>query len=498
MYHIATMNPEARKWLPWSILALLALVGAGVAIWRNTGFAARSVMPDVVVHADLSAVEPAIRNVIERATEAARQHPQDARRRADLAMALHANGLAASAQPVYEQAIALETDRARLARLWYLHAAACAEDVRMDLALHSIEQSIEYESSHGPSYWQRGLWLLDDDCPEDAEAAFQEALRLEADSVPAEVGLARVHLRRGEYQQAAARLEQALRRSPMNESYIQQLLGASHRGMGVEQYQDHAAGRVSAAAPMWPTPWIEELSAWRVGYRAALDSANQQISMRRFAEAIPHIERILAERPNDILALNYYSMALAGLGRQHDAFGALGRAIVADPDSAMTHVRLSQMYEQTDLEKCTHHAKEAVRCNPNSGYQYRQLGRAYGLANRPADAADALARAVNHGAHDSETRLLLGRMLNESGRPAEAERVLRQAIVLAPESAGLCVALARACAEQGRFDEAISWLDRGRALNPQEVAIPFVSQRISEMQTKAPKGRDSRPVGTTP
>lgn len=138
---------------------------------------------------------------------------------------------------------------------------------------------------------------------DEAAAAYQEALRLDPDSVEALQGLARVRLAQGHFDEALARLAEALRIEPC--------------AAGCASLGDLLAER---------TRRLEAIVWFKKGL--ALDPANVSLHYRlglalveegRFAEAVGHLWTVLAADPHNLRARCGLARALAQMNKREEA-----------------------------------------------------------------------------------------------------------------------------------------------------------------------------------
>ncbi len=146
----------------------------------------------------------------------------------------------------------------------------------------------------------------------------------------------------------------------------------------------------------------------------------------------------------------------------------------------------------------------AVRVNPGSWYAHGQLGTAWYLAGRPAEAVPLLARSVALNPHHADTRVNLGQALLDCGRHEEAEPVLRSAVSLAPTQANARNSLAVALLRRNAWEEAEAEartalrLDASHPLAMTNLALAQSGQGLQEEAlAQAQKAADAHPrIGT--
>lgn len=120
------------------------------------------------------------------------------------------------------------------------------------------------------------------------------------------------------------------------------------------------------------------------------------VERSQFETAIVHLERSIETVPTRSRPYVFAGIALAQLGRQHEAAASFARAIELDPANGLAHLNLGILLAQTgEMERATPLFEEAVRLNPNR-----------------IDALEALARARLTKGQAEEARKLLTRALS--------------------------------------------------------------------------------------
>jgi tetratricopeptide (TPR) repeat protein len=466
----------------WLMLLALSGVGACIALILVSRGSPHEYI-SIVQRLDSANLDPSVWRLVERSAADVREKPRKGASHAEFARNCQANGLVECAEPAYRAAIRIEAKSQR-AVLWHQLALLQNEQGETEAALESMKQSIALYQTHAPSHWLCGFWHLDLYEPEEAEQSFARAMKIDPTATAPIVGLARLRLREGRHNEAAELLQTTLSgsTSPPNATYIRQLLGVARRNEGQFEQSRLDLLQTRGTVVVWPNEWQSDIDRRRTGYRAAMEHAEWLLAATQYVDAVTVLQRVVEYRPNDPPALNNLASAFMGLNQRNDALEILHRALNTDAEYFPTHLNLSVFYEREEPELSVRHARRAAELNPRSGAAHRQVGRALILADRPAAAAEPLARAVSLGACDWDTRLMLGQVLLHQRQWAEAEHVLLQAIESDPNEPPLLVALARAKAEQGQIDIAVQLVNRASQLNPREPTLQSTVNRIRELQ----------------
>ena len=292
---------------------------------------------------------------------------------------------------------------------------------------------------------------------EDAEISFAAASRVRGDHAGARLGLAKVHLQRGQIDRAATLTEEARELAPDNVSALflmgeirriqldfEAALRAYDRAIEVEPY--HIDARISRAAVL--------------------------TDLGRPADARPDVEFVREINPNHAHAAYLLSLILAALDDAEGADLALreadrlvrgrdavlhrthGPTILLDGAVAFTRGRLNEAYAALD---------DYVRVDPLHVGARKLLATIVIAQGRPAEAIDYLRPALEVTPDDPSLLALLGRALMGDRRYSEAADMLERAARFSDDPS-IRTDLARLRLAAGRRDEAVASLEEGMSL----------------------------------
>lgn len=222
-----------------------------------------------------------------------------------------------------------------------------------------------------------------------------------------------------------------------------------------------AAEKAIALAPDLPEGW-----AARGLLRTAVD--------QDWTGARADMERALALSPSNADALIEYSWLLATLGQLPEAIAALNKATALDPLSSEAWVRLSGFYlgaQRLDLAHKT--AERALAISPEQPRALRNLGFAFLLEGRPAQALAAFARLDASTDTGTEAYRLMGEALahGDLGHGAEAQRALNE-LIGKPYALETSYQIAQIYAWRGDADSAFAWL--GHAYERRDAGLSYL------------------------
>jgi adenylate cyclase len=166
-------------------------------------------------------------------------------------------------------------------------------------------------------------------CPEDGQAAANEAIRLDARLADAHAALGAAHQGQGRYEVGLKACEAALRLDP--ESYEGNRV-AGMCSMALHRYDD-AIRFFEAAAAVVETEFTAASFAPQC-YDAKGDHAGSCAAAKR---ALARVEKVIAAEPDHGRALGYGALALASLGEGERAKEWIERGILVDPNNTILH-----------------------------------------------------------------------------------------------------------------------------------------------------------------
>jgi len=193
------------------------------------------------------------------------------------------------------------------------------------------------------------------------------------------------------------------------------------------------------------------------------------VQQGRFNEAVPMLEKLLAQTPADLKARNLLGIALMSSGRRTDATVQFHKALAIDPrfHPALKNLAINELAMGRDSEAKAH-LEQAARLVPNDAVVHFHLGQIYFREQRYGEAA-AHFEASQKGFPDpyqAGYNLLLARVNNHDDTAAiqGGEQMLAQG----HRKAELHNLLSRAYAQSGRIQEAYDALRTATKIEPRD------------------------------
>ncbi len=111
--------------------------------------------------------------------------------------------------------------------------------------------------------------------------------------------------------------------------------------------------------------------------------------------AVPLLQAILKERPDEQVVLFNLGMALSDLGQLDEAIGCLSRLVKLSPDQADAHISLAvALIRHGETAKGISALEQAIKIDPDNAYAHRNLGAALMRTKRFEEAFASLNQAA--------------------------------------------------------------------------------------------------------
>ena len=430
--------------------------------------------------ASFGTLDPAVSAIVDERLAALRAAPADADNWGTLAMALEANGLTTQARDTYAIGTSTATTMpAAHGRWWYHLARLKSREGDTEAALAAFDQAIQLSPDYVPARWRRGQLLLDRGELDGAAAAFSVAVNLAPRDPAGAVGLARVHLAQGKPSEAAATLEAVLDGAPTLR-YAYQVLATAYRALGRKREAAEAAAAGASGEPAWVDPWLDEVGAFRRGFAAMLKDATALSVEGRYPESIALLERLRTDRPNDRDLLTYLGGVYATAGRSDEARRILEGVLKTSPDDfdATMHLATAHLFagQYDEADRLVERA-QALRLGDGDAVRLR--GVVAWRRQRLDDAERWLAAAAAANPRDAKALGWLGMVRQERGRAGEALAAFREALARDPLLGDALVGGASVAVTTGALDDASRWLARATRVAPSHPQLPEIQRRLA-------------------
>jgi Flp pilus assembly protein TadD len=260
---------------------------------------------------------------------------------------------------------------------------------------------------------ERGLEAIAAGQLDAAEAAFQEARRLQPENAAVYFQLGEIFSRRREYRKAIAHFRQAITLNPRQTEFY----------YGLALLQAQLQRFAEAQQVLKELRHIQEDDA--TSYLLAARIAQEQ---RDYAHAEDLLRRYVQLRPADPEGLWQLGATLIAQHKPEEAESLLKQALDKNPNSAGAHFNLGVLFSrQRDYAQARAHLEVATRLQPQNAEAYYLLGTALARLDDLANAEGAFRQALALDPKKEDAYYALGSLLQRTGRAEEASQVLAQA-----------------------------------------------------------------------
>lgn len=446
---------------------------------------------------DLSGLESAVAAQISEMRSLADKQSADPRAWGDLGQAYLTYGFNDAATDCFTKAAGLDPKDYR----WpYLLGAAQQAAGRLDAAADAFTQALKLAPDAAAGWVHLGEIRLLQGRLDDAETALRKALEVPGTSAAAHSFLGQTALARHDFKAAAEHLEAALAAVP-EATRLHYPLALAYRGLNDRAKAEEHLAKAGQVGLKPPDPLLDGVANLRVGERVALMRGRVAAQAGRYADAAQEFRKALAAQPQSVEARVNLGSVLALSGDRPGAAEQFRDALRLDPANVTAHFNLGSLLPpdearphleavvaaRPDDAEARRLLAQALRDSGHLPEALEQYGKA--IAQAPADETARLGEAetlVRLGRYaDAKRRLdedlkqmptsgllshALARLLaacpDRSIRDGARALALAQAVWQAQPSAAHARTVALALAELGRCDEAAKW--RRTAGDPEE------------------------------
>jgi arylsulfatase A-like enzyme/Tfp pilus assembly protein PilF len=186
-----------------------------------------------------------------------------------------------------------------------------------------------------------------------------------------------------------------------------------------------------------------------------LHDAMFDVEDARYQEAIPLLEKVLAQAPDMPAANMQYGMAQARLRNYGKALDPLKKAVALQPDNGMGHYEYGlALFETGSWKDAAPQFEAAVAKAPRWADAHFSLAAVYARIDRVPEAMSELDTCLSLQPDHYRANLLRGRILSLQGNPSVALPNLEKAAMVQPDSREAHLFLADAYKQLGRLFDA--------------------------------------------
>lgn len=435
--------------------AALAVAGGG-AWWWQAGQAQSRVAIFLPVVPDLGSAPAALRDRIVLTDVRARSRLGAAQGFAALSRMYHANGFLDEARRCYQGLEQLDPTEPR----WlHLHASILAGYGEIEPALELWRKVRELAPDYLPAPLRSGDCLLKANRPQEAAAAYEAVLKLDRDNPYALLGLARLDLKAGRWDQARQRLEQVVSQTNYTLGYdlivsLYERLGLNQRATDIRGMAK-ASGAYRDAADPWLDSLIEDcLDPYRLSLTAGTTAGNGDP-----ATALRLLERAIKVAPEDVSVRFQYGTLLVAQGNLAGAIEPLRLCTELAPDFSDGWAHLSSLQARLgETVAAERTLAQGLKNCPQSPGLHLQYARELVKAGRIGEAIGEFQASIRLRPNEPDAYIELGNVYIRQRRDAEGVAEMRRALEAEPGHPMALSVLAFNAIVTGDEAEAQRWL----------------------------------------
>ncbi|MBC7791389.1 MAG: tetratricopeptide repeat protein [Anaerolineae bacterium] len=163
------------------------------------------------------------------------------------------------------------------------------------------------------------------------------------------------------------------------------------------------------------------------------EAALEALDDEDYAVAEQHLRDIMADEPDDGVALGLLALVVLAQERLDEATELARGAVTTSPESAFTHRALgSVLLARNRFPEALEEAQEAIRLDPEDSDHRALEARAYGAQSRWADALVSASRGLRLDSEHVPSASMRALALRQLGRTAEADAAFDDVAGAAP------------------------------------------------------------------
>lgn len=198
-------------------------------------------------------------------------------------------------------------------------------------------------------------------------------------------------------------------------------------------------------------------------FKEAFERGKLLKDIKRYEEALVHLQRALGIDPNHLEAAMYLAATYSDMGRNEEALAAIDRALAISPDAEWSHLQRSRILAKLlRRDEALAAAKRAVEVAPASAEAHMRVAWCCYQLNRHAEGLDAAKRAVALDPESAVAWGIQGHIARELRLRPLAITSYRRALELDPGDAWLISNYAKVAPQ----DEREGLLRRALAIDP--------------------------------
>lgn len=428
----------ARNKSQWVILAVSILaISAGVIRYASQLLSksdrarqAKVELPEV----DVNGLDPAVLSVILDAQNVVVQLPRSASAWGRLGSVLLAHSFDVQANTCLAKAEELDPGEPR----WPYFQALATMKEDADHAIGKLRRTVQLcgDTPDAPRL-QLAELLLSQDKLDPAQEQFQLSLGHYPGHARAQVGLARIALRKGQLKQSRELLEKALLKAP-NRKEIHTLLAEVCLRLkdNPSAEREQELTRAMPVDPSWHDAFLGEIDSLRTGKQAALSRSAKLMKSGRYQEVVDLMEAATKSYPDSDWAWLTLGTALLQLDKFDQADPALRTAVRLAPENPETHYRLAMgLTMQKKYDEALESLRTTQSLRTDYAPPYYTMGYCLEQKNDLPGAIEAYENAIQRQVDYFEAHVRLAIIQKQQGNLDAARQAATRALEIKPGNA---------------------------------------------------------------
>jgi tetratricopeptide (TPR) repeat protein len=339
----------------------------------------------------------------------------------------------------------------------------------------SPQQTLPAASASPAQLFAEGQSALERGDLDRAAKAFRGVLAADPGDPGAYANLGVVYMRRQQWTQALAMLEEAEKRAPS--------VPGIRLNVGLAHYRQYDFG---AAIPAFQSVVRDQPDSLQARYLLGLC----YFFVDRDADAARTLEPLW---PQESGQMNYlYVLAVsaekAGLNDLQDR--AVARLAEVGQDSAELHLLMGKAdVQRQEYDHALAELQRAAELEPKLPFVHYYLGVAYRRANHLEQAKAEFAKDAALEPDVAFNYDQLGAVCTDLQQNEEAERYFREAVRRDPHLATSYYGLAKIGERQGKYPQALEALERAGAIDPQSASVHYLRGRLLMHMDRRPQAQ---------
>jgi cellulose synthase operon protein C len=316
-------------------------------------------------------------------------------------------------------------------------------------AVNSLQQALKDDPNNAVAHYQLGLAFDLQHNDSRAESEWREATRMRPDLTDAQVALANIELRRGDFDALTQTAQQIIATAPFApEGYLMRAMAEMSRRKFPESEQDLT--RVMGIAPASAAPYIQMGNLYQL--------------QKQYPEAIKFYQQALDKNPASNDALQGIMNAYLTQKKVDEAIAAARAQIAKTPDvSGFYDLLGTALFEKKDARGAESAFRKAIELDANNSDALLKLGQIQVAEGSTDQALATYRQSMQDHPHEISFCILAGELYESQRNWDQAKALYQRALEIQPDNPLASNNLAYVMLQQGgNIDVALAMAQTAR------------------------------------